>query len=190
LVGAVAEDMDFQGCAQDYLSDEQQEVMAWSDDEGPSPPGGVNDAGGTSGRRPQELSVCVMQQNSPKIVVSARPGMATSAEGEDPAYIVTTDLTTDLDGYGFSLMRFRGEDVIELMVEDQTNCPLGKSQLSARLFRDRLVVAVAEDAVADLGIPTHYIISFSADADDERLRAMDATLQVICAGIAWYSRQF
>jgi hypothetical protein len=126
--------------------------------------------------------------NSPKRVVSAGPGMGTSAKGEDPAYIVTTDLTTDLDGYGFSLMRFRGEDVLELMVEDQTNCYLGQSQLSAQLFRDRLEVAVAEDAVADLGIPTDYLISFSAD--DERLRAMDATLQVICAGIARYSRQF
>ena len=40
LAGAVAEDEDFQGCVQDYLTDEQQEVMTWSDDEGPQPPGG------------------------------------------------------------------------------------------------------------------------------------------------------
>jgi uncharacterized protein YjbI with pentapeptide repeats len=39
LVGAVAEDADFQGCVQDYLTDEQQAVMAW-EDEGPEPPGG------------------------------------------------------------------------------------------------------------------------------------------------------
>jgi hypothetical protein len=114
--------------------------------------------------------------------------MATSPAGEDPAYIVTTDLTTDLDGYGFSLMRFRGEDVIQLMVEDQTHCPVGQSQLTVKLFRDRLVVAVAEDVVADLGIPTDYVISFSAD--DDLLLKMDMTLQVICTGIAQYSRQF
>jgi uncharacterized protein YjbI with pentapeptide repeats len=40
LAGAVAEDADFQGCVQDFLSDEQQAVMAWSEDEGPEPPGG------------------------------------------------------------------------------------------------------------------------------------------------------
>jgi uncharacterized protein YjbI with pentapeptide repeats len=40
LSGAVAEDEDFQGCVQDFLSDEQQAVMAWSEDEGPEPPGG------------------------------------------------------------------------------------------------------------------------------------------------------
>lgn len=40
LSGAVAEDADFQGCVQDFLSDEQQAVMAWSENEGPEPPGG------------------------------------------------------------------------------------------------------------------------------------------------------
>jgi BTB/POZ domain-containing protein KCTD9 len=40
LSDAVAEDADFQGCVQDFLSDEQQAVMAWSEDEGPEPPGG------------------------------------------------------------------------------------------------------------------------------------------------------
>jgi len=130
-----------------------------------------------------------MRQNSPKIVVSAGPGMATSRPDEEPAYIVTTDLTTDPGGmYGFSLTRYRGEDVIQLMVEDQTNCPLGKSQLTAKLYRDRLVVAVAAAAVALLGIPTDYVVSFSAN--DDLLREMDATLQVICAGIAQYSREF
>lgn len=40
LAGAVAEDEDAIWCMQDFLSDEQQEVMAWSPDEGPEPPGG------------------------------------------------------------------------------------------------------------------------------------------------------
>lgn len=40
LSGAVAEDADFQGSVQDYLTDEQQSVMVWSEDEGPEPPGG------------------------------------------------------------------------------------------------------------------------------------------------------
>jgi uncharacterized protein YjbI with pentapeptide repeats len=40
LSDAVAEDADFQGCVQDFLSDEQQAVMSWSEDEGPAPPGG------------------------------------------------------------------------------------------------------------------------------------------------------
>jgi uncharacterized protein YjbI with pentapeptide repeats len=40
LSNAVAEDADFQGCVQDYLSDEQQAVVAWFPDEGPEPPGG------------------------------------------------------------------------------------------------------------------------------------------------------
>jgi uncharacterized protein YjbI with pentapeptide repeats len=40
LTGAVAEDADFQGCVQDYLTDEQQAAMTWSEDEGPEPPGG------------------------------------------------------------------------------------------------------------------------------------------------------
>jgi uncharacterized protein YjbI with pentapeptide repeats len=40
LAGAVAEDADFQGCVQDYLTDEQQAVISWSEGEGPEPPGG------------------------------------------------------------------------------------------------------------------------------------------------------
>lgn len=40
LTGAVAEDWDAIGCVQDYLTEEQQAVMAWSEDEGPEPPGG------------------------------------------------------------------------------------------------------------------------------------------------------
>ncbi len=40
LTGAVAEDEDAIGCVQDWLSDEQQAVMAWSEDKGPEPPGG------------------------------------------------------------------------------------------------------------------------------------------------------
>jgi uncharacterized protein YjbI with pentapeptide repeats len=40
LAGAVAEDMDGIGCVQDYLTEDQQAVMAWSEDEGPEPPGG------------------------------------------------------------------------------------------------------------------------------------------------------
>jgi uncharacterized protein YjbI with pentapeptide repeats len=40
LSRAVAEDADFQGCVQDFLSDEQQAVMSWSENEGPEPPGG------------------------------------------------------------------------------------------------------------------------------------------------------
>jgi uncharacterized protein YjbI with pentapeptide repeats len=40
LTGAVAEDEDAIWCVQDWLSDEQQAVMAWSEDEGPEPPGG------------------------------------------------------------------------------------------------------------------------------------------------------
>jgi uncharacterized protein YjbI with pentapeptide repeats len=40
LTNAVAEDEDFQGCVQDFLSDKQQAVMVWSPDEGPEPPGG------------------------------------------------------------------------------------------------------------------------------------------------------
>jgi hypothetical protein len=132
-----------------------------------------------------------MRQSSPtpKIVVSAGPGMGTSGRDEDPAYIVTTDVTTDPpDIYGFSLTRYRDENVIQLMVEDQTHCPVGKSQLTAKLSRGKLVVAVSEDAVASLGIPADYVVFFSAP--DELLREMDETLQVICAGIAEYSREF
>jgi BTB/POZ domain-containing protein KCTD9 len=40
LAGALAEDADFQGCVQDFLSEQQQAVVAWSADEGPEPPGG------------------------------------------------------------------------------------------------------------------------------------------------------
>lgn len=40
LTGAVAEDEDAIGCVQDWLTDEQQAVMTWSEDEGPEPPGG------------------------------------------------------------------------------------------------------------------------------------------------------
>jgi hypothetical protein len=40
LTGAVAEDEDAMGCVQDYLVEEQKAVMAWSEDEGPEPPGG------------------------------------------------------------------------------------------------------------------------------------------------------
>jgi uncharacterized protein YjbI with pentapeptide repeats len=40
LSGAVAKNADFQRCVQDFLSDEQQAVIAWSEDEGPEPPGG------------------------------------------------------------------------------------------------------------------------------------------------------
>jgi hypothetical protein len=40
LTGAVAVDADFQGCVQDFLTDEQQAVMAWAEDLGPEPPGG------------------------------------------------------------------------------------------------------------------------------------------------------
>ena len=39
LARAVAEDADLQGCVQDYLTDEQRGVMAWSEEEGPEPPG-------------------------------------------------------------------------------------------------------------------------------------------------------
>lgn len=40
LTGAVAEDEDAIGCVQDWLTDEQQAVMSWIEDEGPEPPGG------------------------------------------------------------------------------------------------------------------------------------------------------
>jgi uncharacterized protein YjbI with pentapeptide repeats len=40
LAGAIAEDEDFQGCVQDFLSEEQQAVIVWSEGEGPEPPGG------------------------------------------------------------------------------------------------------------------------------------------------------
>lgn len=40
LAGAVAEDEDFDGCVHDFLSEDQQMVMALSTDEGPEPPGG------------------------------------------------------------------------------------------------------------------------------------------------------
>jgi hypothetical protein len=125
-----------------------------------------------------------MWQNSatPKVVVSAGPGMATSAWDEDPAYVVTTDVATD---YGFSLTRFRGENAIHLMVEDQTHCPARKSQLTAKLHRDRLVVGVAPEVVTGLNLPTDYVVLFSAP--DELLSEMDATLRVICDGIATYS---
>jgi hypothetical protein len=110
--------------------------------------------------------------------------MATSVRGEDPAYIVTTDMRTD-PGYGFSLTRFKGEDVIQLMVEDQTHCPVGKADMTAILYRDRLVVAVAPGVVAGLDIPTDYVVTFSAP--EELLREMDETMNAICAGIAEYS---
>jgi hypothetical protein len=109
--------------------------------------------------------------------------MATSAPREDPAYIVTTDP----DGYGFSLTRYRGESTIELMVEDQVNCPVGQSQLKATLYRDKLVVTVEENAVARCGIPTDYVVTFSAG--DDVLVEMDDALRVICDGIAEYGRQ-
>lgn len=38
--GAVAEDEDAIGCVQDYLTDDQQAVMVWTEDSGPEPPGG------------------------------------------------------------------------------------------------------------------------------------------------------
>jgi hypothetical protein len=110
--------------------------------------------------------------------------MACSVRGEDPAYIVTTAMTTD-PGYGFSLTRFRGEDVIQLMVEDQTHCPVGKGEMTATLYRDRLVVTVAPSVVVGLDIPTDYVVTFSAP--DELVREMDDTMKVICAGIAEYS---
>lgn len=40
LTGAVAEEEDAIGCVQDYLTEEQQEVMALAEDSGPEPPGG------------------------------------------------------------------------------------------------------------------------------------------------------
>lgn len=40
MTGAVAEGEDADGCVQDWLTDEQQTVMAWAEDEGPVPPGG------------------------------------------------------------------------------------------------------------------------------------------------------
>jgi BTB/POZ domain-containing protein KCTD9 len=40
MSGAIAEDEDAIGCVQDFLSAEQQAVIAWSPDEGPEPPGG------------------------------------------------------------------------------------------------------------------------------------------------------
>ncbi len=40
LTGAIAEDEDAIGCVQDWLTDAQQATMAWSEDEGPLPPGG------------------------------------------------------------------------------------------------------------------------------------------------------
>jgi hypothetical protein len=110
--------------------------------------------------------------------------MASSVRGEDPAYIVTTDMTSDR-GYGFSLTRFRGEDVIQLMVEDQTHCTVGKGEMTATLYRDKLVVKVAPSVVAGLDIPTDYVVTYSAP--DELLHKMDDTMKVICAGIAEYS---
>jgi hypothetical protein len=74
------------------------------------------------------------------------------------------------------------------MVEDQTHCSVGKSELTAKLYQDRLEVVVADHVVALIGIPTHYVVLFSATA--ELLREMDATLQMICSGIADYSREF
>ena len=121
---------------------------------------------------------------APMVVVSSGPGMASSVRGEDPAYIVTTAMTTN-PGYGFSLTRFRGEDVIQLMVEDQTHCPVGKGEMTATLYRDRLVVTVGPSVVVGLDIPTDYVVTFSAP--DELLREMDDTMKVICAGIAEYS---
>jgi hypothetical protein len=119
-----------------------------------------------------------------KVVASAGVGMATSARGEDPAYIVTADA----DGYGFSLTRFRAENVICLMVEDQTHCPAGKSELAAELRRDRLVVRVDPQVVAGLDIPTDYVVVFSAP--DAVLAEMDSALTVICADVGTYSRHF
>jgi uncharacterized protein YjbI with pentapeptide repeats len=40
LAGAVAKEEDNDGCVQDYLTGEQQAVMAWTPDRGPEPPGG------------------------------------------------------------------------------------------------------------------------------------------------------
>jgi hypothetical protein len=134
-----------------------------------------------------------MQQEtpSPKTIVSAGPGMTTSEPGGEPAYIVTTDIAVlkdPQDVYGFSLSRYTDQDWLELMVEDQTNCPIRQSEMTVILERDRLVASFVSDAVAGLGIPTDYVVLFSAT--DELLGKMDAALRTICGGIADYSRRF
>jgi hypothetical protein len=107
--------------------------------------------------------------------------MATSAPGEDPIYVVTTGE----DGYGFSLTRFGEDPLIELMVADQTNCPT--SELSAELRRDRLIVRVSPAEVADIGIPTEYVVMLAmSEADMARI---DAILAAIFAGVGRYTRR-
>lgn len=116
--------------------------------------------------------------------------MATSAPGENPAYIVTTDIAVfkdTQDVYGFSLSRNLEENTIELMVEDQSNCQLERSQLIVRLERDRLIASVDPKALVGLRIPSEYVVTFTAS--QEQLSAMHETLRVICNGVAVYSRQ-
>jgi hypothetical protein len=123
-----------------------------------------------------------MQQQSPKIVRAVQGRMATSLAGEDPMYVVTTGE----DGYGFSLTRFRGDALIELMVEDQTNCVT--SDLIAELYPDRLMVNVAQEVVAEIGIPSEYLLLLATPADE--IQRIDAALTAIFDGVGKYFRRF
>jgi len=108
--------------------------------------------------------------------------MATSAPGSSPIYVVTTDG----DGYGFSLSRFSEDPVIELMVEDQTNYPT--SNITAVLHRDGLLVELDPNEAAEIDIPSKYLVRLSAS--EPELVQLDLTLQAIFSGVGSYSRKF
>jgi hypothetical protein len=125
-----------------------------------------------------------MQQQPPatKTVVPLGGGMACSASGSSPIYVVTTDS----DGYGFSLSRFSADPVIELMVEDQTNCPT--SNIAAELCRDRLQVELDPGEAAEIGIPAKYLVPLAAA--EAELSQLDSTLRAIFSGVGVYSRKY
>jgi hypothetical protein len=116
------------------------------------------------------------------MIIEPCGGMATSAPGEEPLYVVCTDK----NGYGFSLTRYSHELRIELMVEDQTNLPTSK--IGAELYRDKLVVNVDPVAATQIGIPTEYVILLSIT--EEQIDNVDSTLAAIFNGIGYYERRF
>jgi hypothetical protein len=125
-----------------------------------------------------------MQQQppAPKTVVPLGGNMATSAPESSPIYAVTADS----DGYGFSLSRFSEDPVIELMVEDQTNCPT--SNIAAELYRDRLLVELDPSEAAEIDIPSNYVVPLSGSESD--LAQLDSTLRAIFSGVGVYSRKY
>jgi hypothetical protein len=109
-------------------------------------------------------------------------GMAASTPGEVPVYIVCTDKS----GYGFSLTRFPDELLIAVMVEDQTH--YSTREVTAKLYRDKLLVSLSPSAAKELDGTTEYVIPLSAS--DEDMARVDSALKAIFSGVGHYERQF